>query len=598
MFLDDAVPTVLCSPRKELIHCKAYSDRYIGRVHLFGDIGSDVVLDKINAVKEYICTCGSNPFSPVPKVPKILVTYDSTKHVIQALRELGVLDQFRFVVDEFQTLWTDAAYRGNAEAEFQENLRYLDSVIYLSATPYLANYLDMSHDFCSLPYLELKWPNSSITATQITPELYYNGSPTKTIRRIIEHYRQTGFFEETMDSNGCIVRATEAVFFVNDVKFIRETIQKNNLQQYEVNIICSDRKENHTELKKIGFSVGHAPKEGEPHATYTFATKASYEGTDFYSTCAYTYIFADIKKNWLAVDISLDLPQIMGRQRLSTNAFRYSATLFMKTKPEFTDEEKREYMDNIRWKDNNTKAMLGICDGLTPEQYILQASTLRSAQEKDRYSVNYVTVVDDKNTNKPRAVYNEYVMLNELRAWEVQIRQYTDITYVMGSVNNAFVGNSTATHELVTKFMSAFTGTFEQKMRMYAEFLDAHPDCKDELQREVHIPSEIKLFYNRYGSTVLRSLSWKKSDIEGRFVAEEAPRNDDLLNAIRSEFTEPWYSDSDIKNKLQEIYDRFNVGRTAKAKDIESYLNWRPRKKSISGTRENGHENPNNKLNN
>lgn len=44
MFLDDAIPTVLCSPRKELIHCKANSNRYMGKVHLFGSTSEDVLV--------------------------------------------------------------------------------------------------------------------------------------------------------------------------------------------------------------------------------------------------------------------------------------------------------------------------------------------------------------------------------------------------------------------------------------------------------------------------------------------------------------------------------------------------------------------------
>jgi anti-sigma B factor antagonist len=46
---------------------------------------------------------------------------------MQGLKEMGLLDQFRFVVDEFQTLFTDAAFRGDVEAEFMENLQYISS---------------------------------------------------------------------------------------------------------------------------------------------------------------------------------------------------------------------------------------------------------------------------------------------------------------------------------------------------------------------------------------------------------------------------------------------------------------------------------------
>jgi len=588
MFLDDTVPTVLCSPRKELIRCKAYSDRFRGKVHLFGDGVSDAVIDKINAAEAYISTCGYSPFSPVPKVPKILVTYDSTKHVIQALKEMGLLDRFRFVVDEFQTLFTDAAYRGDTEAEFMQNLNYSSSVVFMSATPYLENYLDEVDEFMNLPYLELEWPQSSIHPTRIIPQMYANGSPSDTIERIISRYRINGFFEEGMDISGTPIRAYEAVFFVNDVRFIIGTIRKNGLSTGEVNVICSDREENRKALKKAGLSIGHAPKEGEPHPAYTFVTKASFEGTDFYSTSAYSYIFSNINRENLALDISLDLPQILGRQRLDSNPFKYSATLFFKTKPDFSASEKKEYMSNVQSKVDVTNNAINDFSNFTDSnQRAFYARKFRNSQKNENFKYDYVSVVDDKMTNEPVCVFNKYVLVNELRAWDVQMNQYQGMTYVMGSVNNAFTGNMTLTYQKAKQFLSSFSGPFERKMRMYAEFLDANPDCKEELQQTVSIPNDMKAYYNALGTDRLRSLSWKEASIRS-FIMGASVSIDEEINTA---FPESWYSATRIKAVLQDIYDRHGLNKRAKAKDIERYLNCSPSKRSDeNGSRVNGYE--------
>jgi len=586
LFLDDTVPTVLCSPRKELLHCKAYSNRFQGRVHLFGDIGSEKVFEKINAVKDYIYTCGYSPFFPVSKVPKILVTYDSAKYVIQTLFEMGILEHFRFVADEFQTLFTDAAYRGDTEAEFMQNLNYASSVIFMSATPYLENYLEQVDDFNNLLYVELQWPQSSLHPTNIVPMMYLHGSPDKTMKAIIEQYVTYGFFEESMDYYGNPVRAREAVFFVNDVRFIIRTIQKNNLSPSEVNVICSERDENKRALKKVNLKIGHAPIEGERHAPYTFVTKASYEGTDFYSPSAYTYIFSNINRENLALDISLDLPQIMGRQRLDSNPFRYSATLFYKTKPDFSDAEKYAFMEKIKAKEKVTNDFLNDYLSMDDNARNRYAAKFRAAQEAQRYEDDYLTVVDDRKTNKPVCVFNKYVLVNELRAWDVQMNQYQGITYVMGSVNNAFTGNTTVSHQKVMQFQASFSGIFEQKMRMYSEFLDSNPDCMEELQQSVCIPNNIKEFYNSLGSGRLRALSWKKSSIEAYISSSKVSMDD----SIREAFSGSWYSLSDIKTKLQEIYDRHGLKRTAKANDITKYLSCTPSKRTDeSGIRQNGY---------
>ena len=81
-FLSDNIPTVLCVPRRELAFCKANSNLFKDKVHLFSsqsyltskDTGT--VLDKINEMKDYLWQCRCR------MTPKIIVTYDSTKHVI------------------------------------------------------------------------------------------------------------------------------------------------------------------------------------------------------------------------------------------------------------------------------------------------------------------------------------------------------------------------------------------------------------------------------------------------------------------------------------------------------------------------------------
>ena len=593
MFLADNTPTVLCSPRCELIRCKAESSQFNGLVHSFGagiTSGDNLLLQKISAMKMYVMNHQSNPFSPVPQ-PKILVTYDSAKHVIQGLSEMGILEHFRFVVDEFQTVFTDSAFRGDVEAEFMENLQYISNVVFLSATPYIEQYLDQLEEFNTLPYVELEWPDSSKHATNIQRERYHNGSQAQTAKDIISRYRQYGYFEESMDAYGNPQYATQAVFFVNDIHFILGTVKKNGLTQKDTNIICADNDDNRAKLKKYGFTIGHAPGEGEPHPTFTFVTKASFEGTDFYSPCAYTYIFSNIKRETLGVDISLDLPQIMGRQRLDSNPFKYSATFFYTTMMDYSEDAEREYMERIQAKHSQTQIIVNDYERCTDLQMkAINATKYRNSQMIERYQNDYVSVVDDRISHKPKVVFNNYVMLNEIRAWEVQRSQYIDNTYVMESVDNAFALNSPKMQSMVRQFLSSFSGHFEKRMQLYAEFLVAHPECKDELQGCINIPNTIKTYYNTLGYERLKALSWKEADI----IAEMSRSEPDLLSSlstnIRVAFPPGWYSLKDIKTTLQAIYDQLNLTYTAKATDIEQYLNCRPSKRTVKGERLNGYD--------
>ena len=64
---------------------------------------------------------------------------------------------------------------------------------------------------------------------------------------------------------------------------------------------------------------------------FTLCTRTVYLGADFYSTNARTFIFSDANVDSLTVDITLDLPQILGRQRLDENPWKNRADLYYKT---------------------------------------------------------------------------------------------------------------------------------------------------------------------------------------------------------------------------------------------------------------------------
>ena len=182
-------------------------------------------------------------------------------------------------------------------------------------------------------------------------------------------------------------------------------------------------------------------------------------------------------------------------------------------------------------------------------------------------------------------------MLNEIRAWEVQRSQYVDDTYVIGAVDDAFRLSTPAAQELVRQFLSDFNGSFERKMKMYAEFLEAHPECKYELQGCVIIPNSIKNYYNVLGYNRLRSLSWKGINIQVA-LSMIPDTSDDMGDVILKTFTQEWYSLSEAKQMLQSIYDQYSPGKTAKATDLKKYLKCKESKRvsSVTGVRENGYQ--------
>lgn len=581
LFLSDGIPTILCSPRRELLYCKTNAPQFKGKVFMFRDAdkaGADVI-DLENEMIQYVYQCNV-PFMQM--TPKILTTYDSFKHVVQRLCEANCFDRFRIIVDEAQALFTDAAFKGGVEIEFLQNLMHSNRVIFLSATPYIEEYLDQIDYFKGLPYVKLEWPESTLHPTNIEKRPYYRGSVIQTATKIIEDYRHTGYFAEKM-VNGVAVRSTQAVFFLNNVRDIVSIIKKCSLSPKETNIICANQDRNTKRLKQLGHSLGHAPQNGEQHKTFTFATKCSFEGTDFYSPCAYTYIFSDINQKNLALDISLDLPQIMGRQRLSSNPFRYDATFFYKVDMDFSDKKEQEFMADISHKDSLTKKWIKQYEDCSDQTLrTSMAMKLRNSPKGN----DYVAVVDDTVSGEPKVVFNTLEMYNEIRAWEIQKGQYINGCQVMRSVDEATIPISNVPE--LASFLNDMTGSFENQMRVYCEFLSAYPQHRALVESLPQISMDIKRYYSFPGPNVIKSSSYIEANIRRHIeTANQAAR---IREKAEHRFVKgQFYTLAQVKASLQEIYQELGIDHTAKASQLDSLLPCESKKMTVNGKRENGY---------
>ena len=597
MVLKNSWPIILCSPRSELNHCKANAPEFIGRVHEFRpcDDRNTSVFELQERMMEYIRkTDLGNPFNGY--APKIIVTYDSFKHVVQRLAEEGILDQFHIVVDEFQTLFTDAAFKGDVEMEFLYNLGFTDQVMYLSATPFMENYLYQLPQFANLPYVELEWPKEAYHTANIQKKPYYRQSIRRTAARIINRFKIEHYFEKKM-LHGRELDATEAVFFLNDIGQIIAIIKDNDLTPENTNIICARTEENAVRLSRItdadgnrlGFTIGHAPQYGQQHKPYTFVTRTSFEGVDFYSPCAYTYIFSDINLQHLGIDIWIDVPQIMGRQRREDNPFRMDATFFYKVLASSTTMSDAEFQSNVTAKIAVTNEWIDTYNNSSAQLQNNMANKLRKAQKIDQCADDYVVVIDDKVSGARVVGFNELAMYNEIRAWDIRNSQYLDDCQVM-----TFVDDTTKTiadDPVVRAFLQNYGGTFEQCIKKYCDTIDAHPDCKEKLEYLPQIPIEIKNYYNVLGPEKIRSNSY----IEARLkrLVNTSNKQETLKDATMDAFIPgSFYPLKQVKAILADIYRMLEIEKTAKASDLQNmeWLNVQPAQMRIDGRKENGYK--------
>lgn len=100
--LEDENPTVICSPRRKLIENKAA--QYPNSLLVIEGVSAKQIAEYISSVE----------------VPKILTTYDSFSKVKAAV---GSFEGWKVVVDEFQCLLNDSAFKADIELAFLKELQ-------------------------------------------------------------------------------------------------------------------------------------------------------------------------------------------------------------------------------------------------------------------------------------------------------------------------------------------------------------------------------------------------------------------------------------------------------------------------------------------
>ena len=564
----------------------------------------DIIMAFKESIKQYYqeCTIKQKPC-------KILVTYDSFRHVRSALE--SSMSNFYVVVDEFQSVFTDAKFKSTTEIEFLTQLQGISNLSFVSATPMLDKYLEMLDEFKNLPYYELDWeiedPSRVYTPKLNTHSCYKSVLPAAC--EVVQKY-QKGEFETTVimkDGEVTNVESREAVLYVNSVKNICDIIRRCGLKLENTNILCSNTDDNEAKIRKaFGFTkksfedkygkdatcIGKVPTRDEPNKMFTICTRTVYLGADFYSTNARTFIFSDANVDSLTVDITIDLPQILGRQRLEENPWKNRAELYYKTlnsKKEMTQEDFNAIREQKIKKTENLllsyKLTTREAKHDLAENYQVVAKTLN-------YSKDYVAV-NTHGGGDLRPVFNNLVMINDMRSYEIQQTDYKDRFHVFNAL-----GEQVRQSDLIQKILKEFENQqfFNNKMR-YLYSLHMDEDIAKQVLDNIYDTSYSK-YYWTISSSRAGSLKYQKGNLEEEYQNIINPKDlsqieEDVRTKILSSFLpENRYLKSDIKETLRKIYEDLGYDKTPKASDLEEYFELHPCqiKNKETGKKDNGFE--------
>ena len=513
---------------------------------------------------------------------KILVTYDSYRIVKDILEKLRIFDRFITVVDEFQSILHDSRFKSDTELKFLEYLKQSPTAYFVSATPMMDEYLEMLDEFKDLPYYELDWYTEDLSRV-IKPDLdvFVMRSVGEKMSEIIQKYLSGDFEEIVVLRNGIPTKivSTEAVFYVNSVNHITSIIKKNNLTPEQCNILCSKTDDNLKKIqKRLGkkFIIGEVPLEGDPHKMFTFCTRTVYLGADFYSLCARSFIFSDSNIDSLAVDISEDLPQILGRQRLKENPWKNNAIFYYRSTANYREMKAEDFQKIINDKQKSTESLLRVYSStfIESDKFELALKYQKDAKAsnyKDDYvAVNKIHTKDGNIILKP--VYNNLVLVNEIRAFKIQQIDYKDRFTVFSTVHNTLTRDDIVNQE-VSEFLRIYTGltTIYDKLKLLCEY-GLSSDAINIVLGQIADSDEIKSYYTSLGPQRLKSLGYNLTKIK-KELGIVTFSQELLESSIYSEFKiGDKLKMSEIKNMLGKIYSSINYDATPKATDLENYF--------------------------
>ena len=161
---------------------------------------------------------------------------------------------------------------------------------------------------------------------------------------------------------------------------------------------------------------------------FTFCTRTVYLGADFYSDNARSFIISDANIDTLAVDITLDLPQILGRQRLGRIHGKMKQSYSSSPLQQVINRRKEIFDEKLAKKEKTSENLLSVFQkGNNEEKGDLSVAYQKLAKTFN-YKDDFVAVNEKKigDTKILTPVFNNLVKVSEMRAYEIQQVDYSD----------------------------------------------------------------------------------------------------------------------------------------------------------------------------
>jgi hypothetical protein len=318
MILKGHFKYVLCVPFKSLI---------INKVKWCEEEGIDVL-----AVYGEKDGGASNEQIKAFKGDKILVTWNSLARLVNALGE--EVSNYRLAIDEAHKIIDAGAFRADAIQDVVDCYKSFKAVVLGTATPIDDKY--MHSEFNNLKKITIKW--NSLEPVSVNYSRYSHNEILK-VGAIIGINHLSG------------ITKGNAHIFMNSVTSIGKIISliksHKDFELQKIRVIASLSDSNKEKLKRNSKLSVPISSINDEVKKINFYTSTAFEGCDIFDEDGKTYILVDGHQDCTKINISTQLPQIIGRIRNSKTKNKveliYSPNRYLNnvTKDQFEEELKR-----------------------------------------------------------------------------------------------------------------------------------------------------------------------------------------------------------------------------------------------------------------
>lgn len=474
------------------------------------------------------------------EIKKIMCTYDKMEMLLHFIEP----KDYRLLVDEYHTLLKAYSFREKAINRVFSTYKMYKSFCFMSATPIMPDFKPSLLD--DVEEVMAEWDN----AEKITVNLQYSNKPFLTAANIINRYKADGFIE--VNGN----KSYEAFFFINSVNEICKILKHCNLTNDNARIICADTEDNRKKLGDFNISTSNSANK-----QFTFITCKSFEGVDYFSDSAISFVVSSASAEHTKLAIDTDIPQIVGRIRSKNNPFRNKIVhIYNRTNKDIDLITTFEEMTDIT---NRTE------EAAKQQIEKYNNATTRAEKIAIKRLINNDLILETEDG----IYYNDAILKLDLYNFKVN-----QIIYKSGiSVRTEYQERGVQTTAITyNKEDGEIKTENETKAITFKEAYLKALSCQDLVQRDQYLKVDmVKEAIEKLTPEEVRAARYTKKTIKELLISKNEKLNQ-FTKAIKMIKKEMPYNEfvpvAKVKAMLANVYEILGIEKKAKATDITSFF--------------------------